>query len=115
MIKRKSEKIKELSEHYTYRVMYSQDDNAFLSTCAEFPSLSAFGKTKEESLKEMTTVVLSTLKWMEEAGESLPTPLSLAQYTGKILLRVSPEKHRELILEAQLNHISMNQLIANKI
>jgi predicted HicB family RNase H-like nuclease len=100
---------------YAYKVFYSQDDEAFIATCAEFPSLSGIGNTREMALNEITNVVISTLEWMGEDKEEFPTPIALDKYTGKILLRISPEKHRELALEAHFNHISMNQLIANKL
>lgn len=45
------------------------EDNCFVSRVLEFPSLSAFGDTREESIKELENVLQHTLEWMEEEGE----------------------------------------------
>lgn len=107
--------IKDLADRYAYKVFYSEDDEAFVATCAEFPSLSAIAESRDKAMKEISKVVIDSLKWMQEDGDELPSPIALGKFSGKIHLRVSPEKHRELALEAQFNHISMNQLIANKL
>ena len=73
--------------HYTIRTFYSPDDEGFISTFAEIPSLSAFGETASESLQELEQVY-SSLQELEKLGKvELPTPYStesLAQ-TAKLL------------------------------
>ena len=114
---KKAKKLQEsaLIEKYTYKIHYSSEDECFIGRCAEFPSLSAIGKNQAKALNEIMSVVQESVNWMIEDGEVLPTPLSDQKFSGKILVRVSPEKHRELSEEAQFNNISMNQFIANKL
>ncbi|MFR1168403.1 MAG: toxin-antitoxin system HicB family antitoxin [Adlercreutzia equolifaciens] len=47
---------------------------------------------------------------MAESGEEAPTPLASRTYSGKFALRIPPEKHRELAIEAAEQHVSLNQL-----
>ena len=114
--KKKTKKVlKDLSRLFALKVFYSEEDQCFVATCAEFPSLSGLGNSRFEAMEETEKVVLLSLEDMDKKGEELPQPLSLEQYSGKISLRISPEKHRELALESHLEKISMNQLIANKL
>lgn len=107
--------LKHLADLYAYKVFYSEEDKCFVATCAEFPSLSGLGDDRYIAMEEIENVVVLSLEDMNNSGEKLPEPLSLGNYSGKISLRISPEKHRELALESHFENISMNQLIANKL
>ena len=60
---------------YTYFIMWSQEDNAYIARCAEFPSLSAHGETTEKALAEIVSVVGASIEWMREDNEIIPLPL----------------------------------------
>ena len=42
-------KIYELTEKYTYRVEWSEEDKTHIARCLEFPSLMAHGDTTEDA------------------------------------------------------------------
>jgi predicted HicB family RNase H-like nuclease len=94
---------------YTYRIDWSEEDNCFLGRCLEFPSLAAHGDTREEALREIQLVVFESVKWMIEEREELPVPLSIRNYSGKISLRIPPETHKRLSIEAAEEKVSLNQ------
>ncbi|MCB6975134.1 MAG: toxin-antitoxin system HicB family antitoxin [Adlercreutzia equolifaciens] len=52
---------------------------------------------------------------MAESGEEAPTPLASRTYSGKFALRIPPEKHRELAIEAAEQHVSLNQLVVSRL
>lgn len=41
-----------MSNKYTLQIFWSEEDEAFVAFCNEFPGLSAFGETREEVLSE---------------------------------------------------------------
>jgi len=47
---------------YTYRIEWSEEDQAHLARCLEFPSLITHGKTPEKALKEIEVVVAESIK-----------------------------------------------------
>jgi hypothetical protein len=53
----------------TYKTKWSDEDDSFIGTCSEFPSLSAFGITHEEALKEIKIVVVASLDWNSKKTE----------------------------------------------
>ena len=52
---------------------------------------------------------------MKANGESIPEPLSSRRYSGKFMVRVPPELHRQLVLEAAEEDISLNRLVSAKL
>jgi predicted HicB family RNase H-like nuclease len=52
---------------------------------------------------------------LEENGESIPKPIATKSYSGKFVMRVPPELHRQLALEAAEAGISLNRLASTKL
>lgn len=44
-------------EKYTYRIMWSDEDEVFIGLCTEFPSLSWLASTSGKTLKGIQSVV----------------------------------------------------------
>ncbi len=102
-------------DRYTYRVIWSEDDNQLVGLCAEFPSLSYLASTPEKAIQGILKVVADVVKDMEANDESVPEPISSRRYSGKFMVRVPPEVHRQLALEAAEEEISLNRLVSAKL
>lgn len=102
-------------KYYTYRVIWSEDDNEFVGLCAEFPSLSYLASTQQKALNGILNVVTEVVKDMAANNETIPEPLNSRHYSGKFMVRVPPEVHRQLALEAAEEHISLNRLVSSKL
>ena len=103
------------AEHYTYRVIWSEEDNEFVGLCAEFPSLSWLDAKQGAALAGMVSLVEQTVADMEANGEPIPDPLSLQRFSGKFMVRTTPEVHRRLAAQAMENGISLNRLVNSKL
>lgn len=102
-------------DKYSYRVIWSPEDKEHVGLCAEFPSLSWLAPSQVGALKGIRKVVLDVLQEMRKAGEVIPTPLSERAYSGQFKVRIPPFLHRQLVLEAEENHVSLNRLISAKL
>ena len=100
---------------YAYFVEYDKEDDIFIARCAEFPDIAAHGSSQEKALAEVRKAILESIGWMKEEGEEIPEPFSLHRFSGEFRVRMPPEKHRKVAMEAALQGISMNQLIVNKL
>jgi len=69
--------------------------------CAEFPNLSWLAVSPESALKGIRKVVEDVIKKMMDSGESPPDPLSSRKFSGKFVVRIPPEIHRRLTIEAE--------------
>ena len=103
------------NDHYTYRVTWSEEDNEYVGLCAEFPSLSWLANTQEAALKGIRNVVADVIKDMKKNGEEIPQPLASKNYSGKFMVRVPPEVHRNLAIQAAESGVSINRLVSTRL
>ena len=52
---------------------------------------------------------------MNKNKEELPLPLSTRKYSGKFMVRVPPEVHRHLAIEAAESGVSLNRVVSAKL
>jgi predicted HicB family RNase H-like nuclease len=102
-------------EHYSYRVIWSTEDQEFVGLCAEFSSLSYLDADRIAALNGITELVNNVVLDMVENGEQVPEPISERQYSGKFQVRIPPERHRMLAIEAAEQNISLNRYISDKL
>lgn len=103
------------NDRYTYRVTWSEEDHEYVGLCAEFPSLSWLASTPEAALRGIREVVGEVVADLEAKGELVPEPIATKQYSGKFLVRVPPELHRRLALEAAEAGVSLNRIASEKL
>ncbi len=108
-------RLKDFANKYSYNIEFNSDDSIYIARCAELPSLAAHGKSQEDALKEIKVAVLGALEWMQKDGEELPEPFSLHKFSGEFRVRMPPEKHRKIAIEANLQGVSMNHFIISKL
>lgn len=102
-------------DRYTYRVTWSEEDQEHVGLCIEFPSLSWLAENPEKALKGIRQLVCDCTDDMRKAGEEIPEPLSSKRYSGKFMVRVPPETHRMLAIEAAESGVSLNRLVSSKL
>lgn len=102
-------------DKYTYRVIWSEEDQEHVGLCTEFPGLSWLAATPEEALKGIRKVVAESIKIMQKDGDPIPEPLSNKKYSGKFSVRVPPDIHRDLAIQAAEAGVSLNRLISSKL
>ncbi|MSQ99396.1 MAG: toxin-antitoxin system HicB family antitoxin [Xanthomonadales bacterium] len=104
-----------ISDRYTCRVTWSAEDQEYIGLCAEFPSLSWLEHDPEKALAGIRKLVKATTGDLASNKEPVPEPISLRSFSGKVLVRVPPETHRMLAIQAAESGVSLNHLIASKL
>jgi predicted HicB family RNase H-like nuclease len=102
-------------DHYTYRVTWSPEDGEHIGLCVEFPSLSWLAASPEAALLGIRQTVSEAVADMQTTGERLPEPLAERHYSGEFRVRIPPEVHRVLALQAAEQGISLNRLASAKL
>jgi len=102
-------------DHYTYRVTWSEEDQEYVGLCAEFPGLSWLADSPEAALRGVRRMVADSVEDMKISSESIPEPLSSRKFSGKFMVRVPPDVHRELTLQAAEAGVSLNRLATVKL
>lgn len=102
-------------DRYTYRVTWSEEDEEHVGLCAEFPSLSWLEKTPEKALLGIRRLVQESIVDMRKNHETAPEPISTKAFSGKLMVRIPPQTHRTLAIQAAESGISLNRLISSKL
>lgn len=102
-------------DHYTYRVTWSSEDDEHIGLCAEFPSLSWLAATPVAALKGIRQVIADTVADMQANREVIPVPLAEKHYSGEFRVRIPPETHRALAMQAAEQGVSLNRLASAKL
>ena len=102
-------------DRYTYRVTWSEEDQEYVGLCAELNSLSWLEKTPEKALAGIRKLVKDCIHDMEASGEAVPEPIATKNYSGKFMVRVPPQTHRSLAIQAAEAGVSLNRLIASRL
>lgn len=103
------------TNHYTYRVTWSAEDNEHVGLCAEFPSLAWLAPTPEKALAGIRRVVAEVVDDMTVAGEPVPEALSERKFSGRFMVRIPSSVHRTLATEAAEQGVSINRLVSAKL
>ena len=100
-------------DKYTYRVQWSKDDERFVATVAEMPSLSWLADSPEAALKGLRKIIKDVVADMYESEKPITELIIDRDYSGHFTLRLTKDQHRILALHAAEQHISINKLAAS--
>ena len=103
------------NDHYTYRVTWSEEDGEYVGLCAEFQSLSWLAIEPEAALQGIRQLVADVVADLHAGNEPVPDPIASKKYSGHFVVRVPPELHRQLALEAAESGVSLNRLGSDKL
>lgn len=98
-------------DRYMYRIHWSDEEGGFVCTVAELPELRMVSSSSTEALMGLRLLVRQHLESLESSGEEPPVPFADRHYSGHFMVRVPPEVHRRLALEAAEQGVSLNRLV----
>lgn len=102
-------------ERYTYRVVWSEEDQEFVGLCVEFSSLSWLDRSQPRALAGIVRLVGEVVTDMRRAHEPVPVPITTRPYRGEFRVRIPPHLHRRLAIEAAEANVSLNRFVSAKL
>ena len=85
------------------------DGPYYLARVLELQGCMIHGDTPEEALRELEDVKREWIKTNIEIGNKMPQPLRTRNFSGNIVVRMTPSLHETLATVAQLQGVSLNQ------
>lgn len=104
-----------MTDRYAYRVLWSEEDQEYVGLCAEFPLLSHLDETPESAFAGIRGLVGFCVNDLHKEGEPVPEPIATRRYSGTLTVRIPPETHRALALDAAEAGVSMDQLASERL
>jgi predicted HicB family RNase H-like nuclease len=96
------------SDRYLKIVEWSQEDGCYVGTCPGLMLGGVHGPDETKVYRELCQVVEEWIRIYEEDGEPLPAPTAGKEYSGKFVVRVGRDLHKELAIEAIRSGKSLN-------
>ncbi len=103
------------ARHYSYRVIWSEEDREFIGLCAEFPSLFHLDDDQVAALTGIISLVTGVVADMDASGEAAPVPIADRHYSGKFQVRTTPDLHRRLAMQAAEANVSLNRVVNDQL
>ncbi len=103
------------SDHYLKIVEWSQEDNCYVGTCPGLMLGGVHGENEAEVYKELCDVVEEWIEVYKKDGEELPETTAGKDYSGRFVLRVGKDIHKELAISALREGESLNSFCLNKL
>ncbi len=105
----------DVADKYTYRVLWSEEDQEYVGLCAELPSLSWLERSQAAALRGIIEIARQAVVDMAKKHEPIPEPVATRRYSGQFKVRIPPQVHRQLAIEAAEAHVSLNRLVSAKL
>lgn len=102
-------------QHYAYSVVWSAEDDEFVVTVAEFPSLSWLHPEQGEPLRGLVDLLAEVVADLEADGEAVPELIAERRLSGRFNVRIPESLHRELALSADQEGVSLNRLVRDRL
>lgn len=96
---------------YSFRVLWSDEDDAYIATSPEFAGVSGIGESPESALREVRTGLGLALETFRADGWPLPSPETLSEFSGQFRLRVPRHLHARLAQRAADEGVSLNSYV----
>jgi|ERR1039458_59215 predicted RNase H-like HicB family nuclease len=93
------------------RILTPDPDGRFTAEIMEFPGCVAFGDNPAHALSNLEEVAIDWIAAAIEQGQDIPKPMDAADFSGKLVLRMTKGLHRKAALCADREGVSLNQFI----
>jgi antitoxin HicB len=93
------------------RILTPDSDGRFTAEIMEFPGCVAFGDNPVHALSNLEEVAVDWIAAAIEQGQDIPEPMDTADFSGKLVLRMTKGLHRKATLCADREGVSLNQFI----
>lgn len=108
-------RIEEIIKKSYSRIIYPNDDGSYSAEILEFFGCFSEGDTAEEAVTNVENAARSWVGTCLEEGIEIPEPFNNQEFNGKIALRLPRSLHRQAVLFAEREGISLNQFLVSSI
>jgi predicted HicB family RNase H-like nuclease len=109
----KKSELKAKSARYLKVIEWSDEDRCFVGRCPGLFFGGVHGNDETEVYRELCQAVEEWIETLSSDRKPLPEPTAGKTYSGKFLVRVSPELHQKAAIQAMARNESLNQFVAS--
>jgi antitoxin HicB len=102
---------KEILKQPYARILTPDPDGRVTAEIMEFPGCVAFGDNAADALARLEGVAAEWIAAAVEQGQDIPEPMDSADFSGRLVLRMSKGLHKRAALCAERESVSLNSFI----
>lgn len=106
---------KTAKKHYLKIVEWSEEEGCYVGRCPELFLGGVHGKDEAKVYQELCVAVADVVAMKVKHGDPLPDSLSGKSFSGKFILRTTPEMHRRLAIQALQAGDSLNNFVVKQL
>lgn len=95
-------------DKYLKIVEWSEEDGCYVGTCPGLIYGGIHGDNDAEVFQELCEAVAEAIELYEKDGKPLPPATAGKEYSGRFVLRIDKDLHREVAIRAQSAGESLN-------
>jgi len=104
--------IREAARRYLKIVEWDDDDRCYIGSAPPLIGQSCHGKTESDVIKQLQAIVEEWVELLLVDGKPLPEGTADRRFSGKFVVRLSPEIHRKVALKAMARGESLNEFVS---
>jgi predicted HicB family RNase H-like nuclease len=105
-------RVREAAHRYLKIVEWDDDDQCYVGSAPPLIGQSCHGKTESEVIKQLQAIVEEWVELLLVDGKPLPKGTADKRFSGKFVVRLSPETHRKVALKAMARGESLNEFVS---
>jgi predicted HicB family RNase H-like nuclease len=108
-------RIKVEARKYLKVVEWSKEDGCYIGSAPPLIGQCCHGDTEANVMAQLAVIVEEWVESLLRDGKPLPATTANKDFSGKFLVRISPDLHKKAALKAQARGESLNQFVAEAI
>ena len=104
--------VKEAAKFFLKIVEWSDEDGCYVGSAPPLIGQCCHGKTESAVLEQLQAIVEEWTENLIADGKPLPPGTANRKFSGKFVVRISPEIHRKVALKAMARGESLNQFVS---
>ena len=106
-----------LKLNYTYEIRKMDDESGqyYYGKVLELDGCQSTADTYEELEVSLKEAIEGYIETKLESGHEVPLPFDVKDFSGKLVVRMPKTLHKDLVLKAEKEGVSLNQLLLYKL
>jgi len=104
--------VKRAARRFLKIVEWSDEDRCYVGSAPPLIGQCCHGKTEAAVLAQLQTIVEEWTENLLADGKPLPPGTANRKFSGRFVVRISPEIHRKIALKAMAQGDSLNQFVS---
>ena len=97
------------SDQYLKIVEWSEEDQCYIGSVPGWIGVCCHSDDEQDAYRQLCQIVDEWIKIYEEDGRPLPVETAVRSYSGKFMLRLDPNLHKQLAIHAARHGVSLNK------